>query len=78
VEAEGVAEEGSRGARGGRKKGEGSRGAREQVEEGRGSRKKVESIRELYRIGVGPSSKHAMGPRRAAEILRERWPQAAS
>jgi L-serine dehydratase len=37
----------------------------------------MESIRELYRIGVGPSSSHTMGPRRAAETFRERWPQAA-
>ncbi|WP_147820211.1 L-serine ammonia-lyase, iron-sulfur-dependent, subunit alpha [Salidesulfovibrio onnuriiensis] len=27
----------------------------------------MESIRELYRIGVGPSSSHTMGPKRAAE-----------
>ncbi|NJB69112.1 L-serine dehydratase [Desulfobaculum xiamenense] len=27
----------------------------------------MESIRELYRIGVGPSSSHTMGPRKAAE-----------
>lgn len=38
----------------------------------------VESIRELYRIGVGPSSSHTMAPRRAAEIFRDRNPRAAS
>ncbi|HNX99066.1 MAG TPA: serine dehydratase beta chain, partial [Candidatus Aminicenantes bacterium] len=27
----------------------------------------MESIREIYRIGVGPSSSHTMGPKRAAE-----------
>jgi len=36
----------------------------------------MESIRELYRIGVGPSSSHTMGPRKAAEIFRERYPEA--
>jgi L-serine dehydratase len=29
----------------------------------------MESIRELYRIGHGPSSSHTMGPRKAAEIF---------
>ena len=37
----------------------------------------MESIRELYRVGVGPSSSHTMGPKRAAEIFRTRHPQAA-
>lgn len=37
----------------------------------------MESIQELYRIGVGPSSSHTMGPRRAAEIFCERYPAAA-
>jgi L-serine dehydratase len=37
----------------------------------------LESIKELYRIGIGPSSSHTMGPRRAAEIFRERYPNAA-
>ena len=36
----------------------------------------MESIRQLYRIGRGPSSSHTMGPARAAEIFRQRWPQA--
>ncbi len=36
----------------------------------------MESIRELYRIGHGPSSSHTMGPRRAAEIFLGRYPQA--
>lgn len=34
----------------------------------------MESIRELYRIGYGPSSSHTMGPRKAAEIFRARYP----
>ncbi len=38
----------------------------------------MQSIRELFRIGVGPSSSHTMGPRRAAELFRERVPGAAS
>jgi L-serine dehydratase len=38
----------------------------------------MESIRELYRIGHGPSSSHTMGPARAAQIFCQRWPQAAS
>jgi len=32
----------------------------------------MESIRELYRIGNGPSSSHTMGPRRAAELFLTR------
>ena len=31
----------------------------------------MKSIRELYRIGTGPSSSHTMGPRKAAEIFLE-------
>ncbi|HTP11294.1 MAG TPA: L-serine ammonia-lyase, iron-sulfur-dependent, subunit alpha [Anaerolineae bacterium] len=38
----------------------------------------MESIRELYRIGYGPSSSHTMAPRKAAEIFKERYPHAAS
>lgn len=37
----------------------------------------MKSIRELYRIGLGPSSSHTMGPRKAAEIFHERHPEAA-
>lgn len=37
----------------------------------------MKSIKELYRIGTGPSSSHTMGPRKAAEIFLERHPQAA-
>ncbi len=36
----------------------------------------MQSIRELYRIGHGPSSSHTMGPRRAAGLVGERFPQA--
>ena len=34
------------------------------------------SIRELYRIGHGPSSSHTMGPANAATLFRQRFPQA--
>ncbi len=36
----------------------------------------MKSIRELYKIGKGPSSSHTMGPERAAKLFRERYPQA--
>ena len=38
----------------------------------------MESIKELYRIGHGPSSSHTMGPRFAAERFKKENPQAAS
>ena len=34
------------------------------------------TIKELYRIGHGPSSSHTMGPRKAAEIFLSRHPEA--
>lgn len=37
----------------------------------------MESIKEIFRIGVGPSSSHTMGPRLAAEMFRGRNPDAA-
>lgn len=37
----------------------------------------MESLRELYRIGRGPSSSHTMGPQKAAEIFRKHYPDAA-
>ena len=36
----------------------------------------MESLRELYRIGLGPSSSHTMGPAKAAEIYLGRHPGA--
>jgi len=36
----------------------------------------VKSLRELYRIGRGPSSSHTMGPETAAKQVRSRYPQA--
>lgn len=38
----------------------------------------MESIREIYRIGAGPSSSHTMGPKLAAEQFRARVRGAAS
>lgn len=38
----------------------------------------MESLRELYRIGAGPSASHTMGPKRAAELFLARHPDAAS
>ena len=38
----------------------------------------MKSIKELYRIGTGPSSSHTMGPRKAAEIFLARHPEAAA
>ncbi|HXX93908.1 MAG TPA: L-serine ammonia-lyase, iron-sulfur-dependent, subunit alpha [Planctomycetota bacterium] len=37
----------------------------------------MESLRELYRIGAGPSSSHTMGPQRAAIAFKARHPAAA-
>ena len=38
----------------------------------------MKSLRELYRIGRGPSSSHTMAPRRAADLFLREQPQAAS
>ncbi len=37
----------------------------------------MKTIRELYRIGTGPSSSHTMAPRQAAELFLQRCPDAA-
>ncbi len=37
----------------------------------------MKSIKELYRIGTGPSSSHTMGPRKAAELFLKRHPHAS-
>lgn len=34
----------------------------------------MESIKEIFKIGYGPSSSHTMGPRKAAELFRQRNP----
>lgn len=36
----------------------------------------MQSLKELYKIGRGPSSSHTIGPERAATLMRSRWPQA--
>ena len=36
----------------------------------------MRSIRDIYKIGKGPSSSHTMGPERAARIFREEHPEA--
>lgn len=36
----------------------------------------MQSLREIYKIGRGPSSSHTMGPERAINILKERYPEA--
>ena len=38
--------------------------------------KGMESLRELYKIGYGPSSSHTMGPERAARLFKEKHPTA--
>lgn len=36
----------------------------------------MKSIREIYKIGKGPSSSHTMGPERAAKLFKSQTPQA--
>ncbi|MBO7523744.1 MAG: L-serine ammonia-lyase, iron-sulfur-dependent, subunit alpha, partial [Bacteroidales bacterium] len=38
----------------------------------------MESIKSIYKIGYGPSSSHTMGPRKAAEIFKEREKNASA
>lgn len=38
----------------------------------------MQSLKELYKIGKGPSSSHTIGPERAAKIMLARFPDAAS
>ena len=38
----------------------------------------MKSIREIFRIGVGPSSSHTMGPRKAAELYKDKHSDATS
>ncbi len=37
----------------------------------------MESIKQIFRIGNGPSSSHTMGPKKAAQLFLEKNPQAA-
>ena len=36
----------------------------------------MKSIKEIYKVGKGPSSSHTMGPERAAKLFREKYPKA--
>lgn len=36
----------------------------------------MQSLRELYKIGRGPSSSHTIGPERAVKLIKERYPDA--
>lgn len=36
----------------------------------------MKSLRELYKIGRGPSSSHTMGPEKACRVFREKYPDA--
>ena len=36
----------------------------------------MKSIRDIYKIGKGPSSSHTMGPERAAKLFKEKYPNA--
>ena len=36
----------------------------------------MESLKEIYKVGTGPSSSHTMGPKKAAEIFAGRCPAA--
>ena len=38
----------------------------------------MKTLKELYRIGIGPSSSHTMGPRNAAEQFLAKHPEAKS
>ena len=37
----------------------------------------METIKKIYKIGLGPSSSHTMGPHRAAEMFKQRTPKAS-
>ena len=38
----------------------------------------MKTIKDIYKIGIGPSSSHTMGPQKAAKIFNERYPHAAN
>ncbi|MBQ2460709.1 MAG: serine dehydratase, partial [Bacteroidaceae bacterium] len=38
----------------------------------------MKSLKEIFRIGKGPSSSHTMGPMKAAQIYASRHPEAHS
>ena len=36
----------------------------------------MKTIKNIYKIGYGPSSSHTMGPQKASEIMKQKYPQA--
>ena len=38
----------------------------------------MKTIKDIYKIGIGPSSSHTMGPQKAAQIFNDRYPEAGS
>ena len=34
----------------------------------------MQSLKELYKIGIGPSSSHTIGPERIAKFVQEKYP----
>ena len=38
----------------------------------------MKSIKDIYKIGTGPSSSHTMGPEAAAKLIRQENPEADS
>ena len=38
----------------------------------------MKTIKDIYKIGIGPSSSHTMGPQKAASIFNERYPDAST
>ena len=40
------------------------------------SKKNMTTIRQLYKIGRGPSSSHTMGPEKACLVFKQRYPKA--
>ena len=38
----------------------------------------MKTIKDIYKIGIGPSSSHTMGPQKAAQLFNERHPEANS
>ena len=38
----------------------------------------MQSLKELYKIGNGPSSSHTMGPKRATELFKNKYSRVAN
>ena len=38
----------------------------------------MKTIKDIYKIGIGPSSSHTMGPQKAASIFKDRYPSASA